>query len=301
MLRLAGKMTLAAAVLLSAGMASAQDPYAPPVDPMAPPVDPMTGPAADPGVAPMVTTTAGAVPAALVQRGVQGPAGSFSADVFLFANMSKEMAFKPFSLTPDLYYAVSDQLQLGLRHTSPLGWQTPGSRGPSLCLAGKENGCGDVYNNVAVEALWALLTGPTDLSARVSYWISNLSDPMVSQLGLGLAGKLHLSDTLALRFDPTVMIGLQERDFQKDGIILPVELQLQLSPIIALVVQAALSAPFDGFGDAYSVPVGIAALYNVNQMIDVGLRFGFDNLLGETGGAGRADYRTLALLVGLRF
>lgn len=40
---------------------------------------------------------------------------------------------------------------------------------------------------------------------------------------------------------------------------------------------------------------------NVSEHVDLGLRFSFDNLLGEApAGVGRADQRSLALLVSFR-
>ena len=59
-----------------------------------------------------------------VRRGVQGPAGLFTARLSLLINASKDLFGKPTSFAPDLYYSFTDTVQLGLLHTLPMGWQT---------------------------------------------------------------------------------------------------------------------------------------------------------------------------------
>ena len=76
-----------------------------------------------------------------VRRGVQGPGGLFTARVLLLVNASKDNFGKPTSLAPDLYYSVSDTVQIGLLHTGPMGWQS--LPGVGLCLTGTANRCPD--------------------------------------------------------------------------------------------------------------------------------------------------------------
>src|SRR5688572_27507312 len=74
-----------------------------------------------------------------VMRGVQGPAGMFSARLVLGVNLSDGAVGKPLSIAPDLFYSVTDKLQLGLLHNGPLGWQS--RPGLGLCLTGEDDGC----------------------------------------------------------------------------------------------------------------------------------------------------------------
>src|SRR6185503_5347759 len=57
-----------------------------------------------------------------VRRGVQGPAGLLTLRLNLLVNASAGTFGKPTSLAPDLYYAVSDTVQIGVIHTGPMGW-----------------------------------------------------------------------------------------------------------------------------------------------------------------------------------
>jgi hypothetical protein len=299
--------TLLTTALLMGGTAFAQPP---PAEPLAPPADP-TAPAepapADMGAAPMGVPTSG-TPAELTRRGVQERAGTIAINGLLGLNMSKELVMKPVTLSPDVYFAVNDMLQIGIVHTWPLRDQTPAGLGASICLGGEERGCSKLYDNVGIDVLYALLNsangGTIDLSAHVAYWIQQLSDPMLSSIGLGVRGKLHISDILALQFDPQIYIGVNKRDEgNKQMLFIPVELQYQLQPMLALALQTGIWGSTEEFGDNYRAPLGILALYNVSPMLDVGARFSFDNLLGAKpdGAPGRADARTLAVLANLRF
>src|SRR5262245_66415852 len=67
-----------------------------------------------------------------VRRGVQSPEGLFTVRLNVLVSASKGAFGKPTSIAPDLYYGVSDALQIGLLPTGPMGWQT--EPGAGLCL-----------------------------------------------------------------------------------------------------------------------------------------------------------------------
>jgi hypothetical protein len=237
-----------------------------------------------------------------VRRGLQGSAGTFYARIFLNINVSAGAFAEPVSLAPDLYYSVTDKLQLGLVHTGPMGWQT--RPGTGLCLTGTGGGCPKVYDNVGLDLMYALLFGDVFLSAHASIYVLSFSSPSASMLTVGLAGKVRLAEGLALFFDPQIGIGLTGRDEPtgvEQALFLPVELQLQANPMFQLKLFTGIRGPFDGFGDSYQIPLGLGALVNISTMIDVGLRFSFDNLLGSVPeGASRTDDRSLSLLLVIR-
>jgi hypothetical protein len=234
-----------------------------------------------------------------VMRGVQGAKGMFSARVLLHMNLSSDQVGKPVSLAPDLYYSVTDKFQLGLLHNGPMGFQT--RPGAGICFTGEENGCPKVYDNLGLDAMYGLLYGKAHLSAHATFYINSF-DPSQLAIALGAVGKLHFTDAVALFFDPQVSIALNKRDAGNEDVFwLPIELQGQVSAPLAVKLLTGIYGPFDGFGDAFQVPVGVGAVYNINPMFDVGLRFSFDNLLGKVAeGVGRADARSIALLFHIR-
>jgi hypothetical protein len=233
-----------------------------------------------------------------VMRGVQGPAGLVSARVLLDINLSDGLAGQPISLAPDLHYSVTDTFQLGLLHTGPMGWQA--RPGVGLCLTGEDNGCPDVYDNVGFDAMYGLVFGKAHLSAHASLFLDSF-DPTTANLALGFVGKLHFSDKAALFFDPKIAIALNDRDTQDDAVYIPFELGFQAAPKTSLKLLTGVLGRLSDFGDSYEIPVGIGVVQNLSKHFDLGARFSFDNLLGaELAGVGRADSRSLAVLVNIR-
>lgn len=231
-----------------------------------------------------------------VRRGVQGPAGLFTARVSLLINASKDSFGKPISLAPDLYYAFSDTVQLGLVHTGPMGWQA--QPGVGLCLTGKSNGCPHVYDNVGLDFMYGLLFGDFHLSLHSMFLLEPIADPMGVYWTLGFAGKVHFTDTVALFFDPQVGISLKQRELHKDLLFVPLELQLQATPTLAIKLLTGVTGQLSSLGDTYRVPVGLGLVANLNPHFDLGLRFSFDNLLGKQApNVGRADERSIGLLL----
>ena len=233
-----------------------------------------------------------------VLRGIQGPAGMFSARVLLNINLSADKAGQPVSLAPDLYYSVTDKLQFGLLHEGPMGWQ--GRPGLGICLTGKDNGCPKVYDNVGFDAMYGLAFGQVHLSAHGSLFVSSF-DPATTSLAVGAAGKLHINDRVALFFDPKIGIALSERDTNDDALYVPVELEYQLGAPTMLKLLSGISGSLSNFGDTYQAPLGVGLVQNLNKHFDLGARFSFDNLLGQQPqNVGRADTRSLAILLNIR-
>ena len=234
-----------------------------------------------------------------VMRGVQGPAGMLSARILLDINLSADLAGKPISLAPDLYYSATDKLQFGLLHEGPMGWQA--KPGLGLCLTGEENGCPNgVYDNVGLDVMYGVAFGDYHMSTHTSLFFNSF-DPWTMALALGVASKLHLGTRFALLLDPKIAIALTERETQDDAVYIPLELQLQAGKATTLKLLTGLSGGLSTFGDTYEIPVGFGLLQNLTTHVDLGLRFSFDNLLGNHApNTGAADERSLALLVNVR-
>lgn len=234
-----------------------------------------------------------------VMRGVQGPAGLFTARLLLLSNASTGAFGKPVSFAPDFYYSISDTVQVGLVHTLPMGWQTlPGA---GLCLTGTSNGCPHVYDNVGLDFMFGLLYGDVHLSVHSALYLLQISDPAWAMWTIGLAGKFHFTDAVALFFDPQIGITLSNRDVHKDWLFLPVELQFQAGRAVSLKVLSGVTGQLSALGDTYAIPLGVGVVGNVSRNADLGFRFSFDNLLGHAPPVGsRTDQRSLGLLLTFR-
>jgi hypothetical protein len=236
-----------------------------------------------------------------VRRGVQGPAGLFTARLSLLTNASKGSFGEPTSLAPDLYYSITDNVQIGLVHTGPMGWQS--LPGVGLCLSGQPT-CPKVYDNVGLDFMYGLLYGDFHLSLHSSLYLVQIRDPMASMWTIGLTGKFHFTDAVALFFDPQIGISLSNRSLDfliyKDQLFLPVELQFQASSMLAVKVLSGVTGQLSNLGDTARVPLGLGLVANLTPSFDLGLRFSFDNLGNVPDGASRTDFRSLALLANIR-
>jgi hypothetical protein len=235
-----------------------------------------------------------------VLRGVQGPAGLFTARLHLLVNASKDNFGKPTSFAPDLFYSLSDTVQIGLLHTGPMGWQTlPGA---GLCLTGTSAGCPHVYDNVGFDLMYGLLFGDFHLSLHSSLYVPRIADPLWAMWTIGFIGKFHFTDSLALLFDPQVGITLSHRDSYHDQLFIPLELQIQVTPALAFKILSGVSGQISSLGDTYRSPLGVGIVGNLTPNLDLGLRFSFDNLLGhEFPGVSRTDQRSIGILASIRF
>lgn len=225
-----------------------------------------------------------------------------SARVLLDVNLSADNVSEPISLAPDIYYSITDTLQIGILHQGPLGWQTP--PGPGLCLTGQDHGCPAVYDNIGFDVMYGLAFGQVHFSTRTTLFINSF-DPTAMSLALGAVGKINLAGAVGLLIEPKVAIALLDRDLSDvahdDVLYVPFELQFQVGASTTLRALSGLSGSLSAFGDTYQIPLGVGLVRNLNRHFDLGLRFSFDNLLGhQAPDVDGIDTRSLALLVNIR-
>lgn len=231
-------------------------------------------------------------------RGVQGPAGMFSARLLVDINLSDGKVGKPISIAPDLYYSVTDKLQLGLTHTGPMGWQA--RPGVGLCVTGTDNGCANVYDNLGADVMYGVLFGEAYLSLHGSLFFNSF-DRSSTSVALGVTGRAHFGDKVALLFDPKIAIEVDDRDVSDDVVYVPLELAFQVAPKTQIKLLAGILGGITHFSDTYEVPVGIGIVQNLTKHFDLGARFSFDNLLGnQPANVGAADTRSVAVLLNIR-
>jgi hypothetical protein len=224
-------------------------------------------------------------------------------------NLSADSVGKPVSLAPSVWYGVSDKLSVGLTHDAGTTPWTPrpalrtitvaipgagsitGAAGSGICLTGSDNGCNKVYDNVGADALFGLADAKFSLAAHPGLDVFSIDEGTL-QLRLGVLGRYAASDKLNIVFDPRISIGLTDRDFVKESIDVPVWVWFKANEQLGAYVSTGIAGPLDGFGDAFSVPLGLGASYMVDEKLTVGGDFQFLNLIGKNSSA---DGRMLGL------
>jgi hypothetical protein len=228
--------------------------------------------------------------------------------------LSRDRSGRPITLSPSLYYGVSDGLTVGIRHFA------------GLCFSGTPD-CPRVYEDVSVDSLWRLWRGvSTDLALGVAVNASPVTDPLALSAEARLVGRLRAGPA-ALMVAPTFAVGLTNRDtaavrtaplafplatapfgyFQgelgnHEFLRVPVSLAVQATPALALALGASLDGPLSppagSFSDRYTIPVGAALVFSPSSLLDVGASLTFLNLLGkEPAGADRTDARAMQAFV----
>jgi hypothetical protein len=230
-------------------------------------------------------------PLALVDRPLTNAAGMIElrGDTFRL-NLSKSSVGEPISLAPDVYYGLNNLLTIGITHQT------------GICITGEDKGCAKPYNDVGIDALYALMrVGSFQVAARGGLQMPQFSPDFAAGLNLGIASRLTVGK-VAVRVEPTLYLGAIGRgDGFKEFLSLPTQLQFQANPQTAVFLSTGIFGPLSGFGDAYQVPVGLGTLFAINNRIDIGAEIRFLNLLGnQFDGVGRADLREAIARFALR-
>lgn len=213
-------------------------------------------------------------------------------------NMSAGAVGKPVSLAPSVWYGISDKLSVGLTHdggTTGLS-PRPGIRvttieigtvidtevsGVGICITGTGDGnCAKPYDNVGADFLIGVASGKLGFAAHVGVDILSI-DQMTLGARVGGLGRYALASKLALVFDPRVQIGITDRDFNGDALDVPLWVWFEPSPTLGVYLHTGIAGPLDGFGDAFSVPIGVGASIRAGAKLTLGADFHFPNLLGK--------------------
>jgi hypothetical protein len=84
--------------------------------------------------------------------------GRLVVNAYLGIGLSDGAAFKPISISPDVWYGVTDDITAGVVHSAVGTTGFIGGVGESLCVSGSDS-CGDLYKNAGVEARYKLKMG----------------------------------------------------------------------------------------------------------------------------------------------
>jgi hypothetical protein len=214
----------------------------------------------------------------------------------LQSNLSSDRVGEPVFLNPSIYYGLTDQWSVGLRHF--LG----------VCLGDEEAGCAQTYNDVSVETVYGLGTqGPVNLAARLAVNWAPI-DPSAWSGEIGALARGNLGPVTVL-VAPALNFGLSDRDEavkvtgspislgsysvlvptgsvdNREYLLLPATVQVQVTPAIAAVGAIAANGPLNpeigGYGDYYTVPVSLGAVWTPMRTLDVGAHFTWTNLAGK--------------------
>ena len=191
----------------------------------------------------------------------------------------------PMVLAPDILYGVNGQLTVGLVHTNRFGNIAPAG----FCVSSKQPDgiCYKGYNAAGLEAIYALTRGGNvglafhgGLSSPAFKFPTADGDEFLMGIdaGMTIRGK---GGKIAVVLDPSVYINAIGRDFLKDYLFVPLDIQYQLNAQTMVYLSSGFNGPMSGLGKAYQIPVGIGANFAANNRIDFGAEIEVENAAGK--------------------
>lgn len=253
-------------------------------------------------------------PAEITKRPLTLGGGMIEVWAPLQLNASKDADWEPVTSNPSIALGLSDQWMIGVRHLV------------GLCFGGTDAGCANLYNDVGAFTRLSLVRGGgVDVAVQAAVDVNQLREPRAWDAQAGLLLRFG-GGAIALTAAPSVSFGLNDRDTRpsrtqliqwnlgtydfpvatstvgnKEHLSVPVTLQLQLGPALAIAVGASLEGPLNpeigDFGDYYRVPAGAAVVVTPIRWIDVGAAFTMPAFAGQND---TRDVRFLTAFVAFR-
>jgi hypothetical protein len=231
------------------------------------------------------------------------PKGRLILNAYLEVNLSGNGGtLKPISISPDLWYGVTDDITAGVVHSSVGTSGFIGGVGDSLCLTGSSSGCADLYRNVGVEARYKLKMSSIALAADAGVFSGHATDFHLIDVKLGAVGRWHQGQ-LAVEAAPALLVAITDRSVDLPGggsqttnpdiLSLPGTVLYTLNPMITVAAQVGLLLPLENIGDNYSLPISVGAFYKVNDQLNVSAAFSLPRLIAASGGG--IDARSITL------
>ena len=219
----------------------------------------------------------------LMPKGKFELTGDPARPAMLEINASRNSFAKPVKVPPHFYWAVTDDLSIGISH------------GTGLCL----NGCDKPYNDAGFDLMY-YLTGSNkfELDLHAGAPIRSFSPFRMGVQG-GVLGRVNIGDITAFVFDPSVYIGFTNRRLGNgQELNLPFWFYFQATDVVVPFVGSGVSGQFDGFFDHFAMPLEAGMLFDVARDVDVGFSLRFHHLVGPDG---NVDSRSLYFLGRFRF
>jgi hypothetical protein len=222
---------------------------------------------------------------------------------YVAISLSNSAVFKPISISPDVWYGVTDDITAGLVHSAvgTTGFIGAAGGGESLCVTGTDNLCGNLYHNVGFEGRYKLKMSGIALAVDGGVYALQIQDPRLIDLKLGAVGRWQ-KGPLAVEAAPSLFLALTNRSldvggvsatFNRDILNLPATAMYTLNPMITLAAQTGLMLPLEDAGDFYQVPLSVGVFYKVNDEVNVTAAFSLPRLIASSSGG--IDVRTLTL------
>lgn len=225
-------------------------------------------------------------PIEITKRPLTLPAGVFQINGNATIDLSKG-AGTAIELSPNVAYGVNDEVELSLTH-----------QGHGSLLFGPEGT--KVYNGFGADVTYWALKAPVGIAPHAGLDVGPFDPKFGFGVNVGSRFWYNFSDRVVLNADPRIGFGVANRaGGARDYLSVPVALLVQTTDNLGIRVESGIRGSLNGFGDTYSIPLGVAGIYAINHSVDLGARFTFTGLINGAD-AGAFDGRNLGLFANIR-
>jgi hypothetical protein len=202
-------------------------------------------------------------------------AGSLEGALSYESDESSRVYGNPWSLAPDLFYGVTDELTVGVIHSARALWLV--DSGGGLCLADE---CVTRYDDLGVDARYAFLRRDGLAVAAHLRFVSHSFDPWKPSLRLGALAR-WTAGRFAVLSDPELQIGLDHRDRgNRDWLRWPIVLAVQPLRRVRLALRTGVEGELATFGDAWRIAMAVDLTVRVLPNLDASLMYGYPAAMG---------------------
>ncbi len=210
-------------------------------------------------------------------------AESLRLDVNLEISVSDGAFFEPLSLSPDIYYGLSERFVLALTHSAASQGRIGSGR--SLRLTGG----GNIYQNLGLEVFYRLLSLPSlDVAPQMGLMFDSF-DPFRYSFKLGALAHTQVGPIVIVA-NPNLQLALNESDQRENQVILPFWGYYQFQEGMDFYAYLAI----DKFE---AVAFGGGAVFQAMESVRLGGQLGWPRLFGERGAFDRAHINLFAQLL----
>lgn len=236
------------------------------------------------------------------------PGGKFMLNAIVEANLAKGSAGKPLSVAPDLWIGVADRLTFGIYHSGRASTGFLSGFGSGLCFRGGGDtglcslGLGDVYTFVGSEVRIGLTQGGFASALVLGAQVRAFEPERLISGKAGFLVRLN-AKRIAIEISPIALIGITKRkiddmDFNRDEIAVPVTLYLRFAPQFSLALQAGVTSTVKKFGDNYRVPAAAGLAWWVSPHFSIDVAFGLAAVADKDDMTKAFDQRSATVGVG---
>ncbi|HLL21786.1 MAG TPA: hypothetical protein VK427_06635 [Kofleriaceae bacterium] len=227
----------------------------------------------------------------LVSRSFVLPRGGFEARLTLEYSLFERMVGEPIALAPDVWVGVTEQLTIGIIHSSQSVDRI--ATRSSFCLVKSDLLCDATYQGSGIDVRYQLRDAPISVAPRTRVLLRDV-DPWKPAVTLGaLVRWTH--GRFSITTDPFLRLGLANRDKgNRAAFTLPLWFGVQPGRGWLVEIHTGAEGDLAVLRDGWHMPFGIVFTARATRCLDAFLEVGMNQVYGP-----QTDTKHRAALLGV--